>query len=394
MCVIQRCMSRSWADSARRRVLGASHLLLLGVLGGVMIGCFEPRYPVGIPCSETQTCPPTQRCDVDGICRVTPLQSPDANVLPVPDAGEADAHAQPSPDCESCDANAACVDPGGSAPCQCSAGYRGDGFACADIDECMEQSHTCSVDASCANTAGAFSCTCNPGFYGDGTSCARPSSCGVLLGLDPLATTGMHTIDPDGSGPVAPLDVHCDMATDGGGWTLIGDYISNAELFDFDPTRHQAQNDSGGAVLAEPPRLDGTRTGHVAYDLVPFSTVRLQCRSNEAEEWFGAQTDLVSDWSPGDRGVYGSQHWAVVGDGNHGRSSHFICGLQVSATGVYAGVAICSGPGSGGSFGNHVVSLSFTHNASSYTGGLSIGCNGTGINRGKDGRWQARVWLR
>lgn len=193
---------------------------------------------------------------------------------------------------------------------------------------------------------------------------------------------------------MAPLEVYCDMTSDGGGWTLIGDYISNAELFDFDPTRHQLQNTSGGTVVPEPPLLDGTRTGHIAYDLIPFSSVRLQCRSDSAQEWFSAETELVSNWSPGDRGVYGTEHWAVVGDGNHGRSNHFICGYQVNATGIYAGVAVCSGPGNGGSFSNHVVSLSFNHSAGSYTGGLSIGCNGVGINNGKDASWQARVWLR
>jgi hypothetical protein len=31
----------------------------------------------------------------------------------------------------------------------------------------------------------------------------------------------MHVIDPDGSGAIAPFDAYCDLAFEGGGWTLI-----------------------------------------------------------------------------------------------------------------------------------------------------------------------------
>ena len=45
--------------------------------------------------------------------------------------------------------------------------------------------------------------------------------CAELHMLDPSAPSGAYLIDPDGPGGEAPITVHCDMETDGGGWTRI-----------------------------------------------------------------------------------------------------------------------------------------------------------------------------
>ena len=96
-----------------------------------------------------------------------------------------------------------------------------DGTTCIDIDECSQGSDDCSLDASCDNTPGGFTCICNDGFFGDGRNCQRPRSCADLLAFDSAAGTGIHRIDPDEAGPLAPFDVFCDMEREGGGWTLI-----------------------------------------------------------------------------------------------------------------------------------------------------------------------------
>ncbi|HTU62892.1 MAG TPA: fibrinogen-like YCDxxxxGGGW domain-containing protein, partial [Polyangiales bacterium] len=54
------------------------------------------------------------------------------------------------------------------------------------------------------------------------TSAAHPIDCRELLFTAPATTSGVYTIDPDGSGAIAPFSVYCDMSAHGGGWTLIG----------------------------------------------------------------------------------------------------------------------------------------------------------------------------
>uniref|UniRef100_A0A0N5AH65 EGF-like domain-containing protein n=1 Tax=Syphacia muris TaxID=451379 RepID=A0A0N5AH65_9BILA len=78
-----------------------------------------------------------------------------------------------SPELNSCHKNAICNNLMGSYHCQCQDGYRGDGFWCADIDEC--QQNPCHPQASCVNTPGSYVCKCPEGWNGDGkTNCINP----------------------------------------------------------------------------------------------------------------------------------------------------------------------------------------------------------------------------
>ena len=75
-----------------------------------------------------------------------------------------------------CDEVATCINQAGDYNCTCNDGYSGDGFDCADVNEC-EGDHECDENAICDNLIGGYNCTCVQGYDGSGFECADVDEC-------------------------------------------------------------------------------------------------------------------------------------------------------------------------------------------------------------------------
>jgi len=61
----------------------------------------------------------------------------------------------------------------------CGPGFAGDGVACFDVDECLEDNGGCDPLSRCVNTSGSHRCdACPPGYDGTGEA-------GCVDALDP-----------------------------------------------------------------------------------------------------------------------------------------------------------------------------------------------------------------
>jgi len=50
-------------------------------------------------------------------------------------------------------------------------------------------------------------------------------NCKDIINYYPMSPSGVYTIDPDGTGVSPSISCYCDMDTDGGGWTLVLNYL-------------------------------------------------------------------------------------------------------------------------------------------------------------------------
>ncbi|MBI5515579.1 MAG: hypothetical protein HY909_17495 [Deltaproteobacteria bacterium] len=146
--------------------------------------------------------------------------------------------------CGGCGRSCAAV-PGATATCVgsvcgsvCDAGL-------ADCD--MMAANGCETDTrTSAAHCGRCGVACAAGSACTAGACAPLASCAAIHRRLPALPSGEYTIDPDGAEGAAPFAVFCEMAIDGGGWTLLG------TAHNFPPAGAPARRWDTEAALAGP----------------------------------------------------------------------------------------------------------------------------------------------
>ncbi|MEC9072553.1 MAG: fibrinogen-like YCDxxxxGGGW domain-containing protein, partial [Myxococcota bacterium] len=250
-------------------------------------GCIIENKAPGVGCDDGSPDTKVDICDGDGGCSGTPYvcELGSCEVGSVPNGSDCDVEYEPAG--ESCDDG----DPGtiddacdGGPGCVGTPTVCGDEFtqgleACDDgntvTEPCAYGELACEVcDATCALVAGevvgycgdgvtqeGFGEECDDGDNAGGDGCAADCTsesgfpdCEATLAAVPGLGDGVYSIDPDGAGGQEAFDVHCDMTTDGGGWTLVAN-ISDAGddvWSQFMPTQSAGLWDTGATLGGAP----------------------------------------------------------------------------------------------------------------------------------------------
>ena len=203
--------------------------------------------------------------------------------------------------------------------------------------------------------------------------------------------SGPYWIKPQSNG--SRIKVYCDMERDGGGWTLLGRYISNLGLKDYNPHKHQIQDSQQGQTLTQPPDLNQANVyGHIAYNLFPVKgrSLRITCELELASPYSatGIRNSLFDDWTFSTKGTVGKS-WATLELQGTRSNADSICGSANPSKNCCQGIGFCQGS-STTQFG-----LEFHYVTQSGSLGVNVICSGTRNSKTpRSVRDKAELWLR
>lgn len=159
----------------------------------------------------------------------------------------------------------------------CPSGYIMTGGGMAEPNYSFEQSRPCTDQEGqcwvCDNYPGCGSGTCYVRCCKIITSMAfgKPKSCNDIKIANPGAASGVYEIDPDQDGPNPPFNVYCDMASEGGGWTMVMKIDGNSNRFVY----HSAYWENDDLYNEGSTNMDPADAKFRSFTTVPFNQIRI-----------------------------------------------------------------------------------------------------------------------
>lgn len=107
-------------------------------------------------------------------------------------------------------------------------------------------------------------------------------SCLMIKQANINAVNGIYRIDPDCSGPIPEMDCYCDMTTDGGGWTLVLNYLHGSNTTPILKVLNDSLPLQGGVNLGmdESNTLYWGHTSNTLLNILSYSELRFYAKTS------------------------------------------------------------------------------------------------------------------